>query len=363
MLLVILLSLASRALGHADMVIPPPRNAVDKDLAPWTGEVPSKWSHHVDTPLCPVSDNETSLSLRNGQSCFWFSHGCTIFCKECDGKTARGPLKSACGNEKEVKATICDPKLRTINTHAPCGSQEDYYYYNPWRAPGSAPVYDACGVAGGTPYGYPGSAGLYYKNTTHAKLGDHGSKVLPYAPSGTVWTAGELAEVSWTMRTNHGGGYQYRLCPKNSSLTEDCFQKTPLPFEGMSSLRWNGKQGKQLWFKGTYVSEGTLPVGSTWAKNPLPRVDASKYPNPGTNQDSFPAPCYEANPPPLGGYGGLCSGWYGPDNLEIVDAVRVPSHLPAGEYVVGWRYDCEESAQIWLNCADITIQAKSTTLV
>ena len=46
---------------------------------------------------------------------------------------------------------------------------------------------------------------------------------------------------------------------------------------------------------------------------------------------------------------------YGPDNLEVVDAVRIPAHLAAGKYVVQWRWDCEESAQIWLNCADVTV--------
>lgn len=314
-------------------------------------------------PYCPVAGDNGSLSLRNGQSCFWFSHGCTIFCDKCDGITGRLPHKGTCGNEKLVNATICDPNLRTINRKAACGSKADFYYYNPWRAPGSAPVFDACGVAGGAPKDprLPAPVGIRYQNTTHAKRGDLGSEALPEAPSGTVWTAGGLAEVSWTVRSNHGGGYQYRLCPKSSTLSEECFQRTPLPFEGMSSLRWGGKRGKQLWFKGTYVSEGTLPVGSTWAMNPIPRVDATKYP---TAEDAFPAPCYEENPPAEGGYGGLCSGWYGPDNLEIVDMVRVPADLPPGEYVVGWRWDCEESAQIWQNCADVTIaKPKPTVLV
>ena len=28
----------------------------------------------------------------------------------------------------------------------------------------------------------------------------------------------------------HGGGYIYRLCPLNDSLTEDCFNRIPLEF-------------------------------------------------------------------------------------------------------------------------------------
>merc|ERR1711972_826790 len=99
-------------------------------------------------------------------------------------------------------------------------------------------------MAGGAPHAVPQApVGVRYKNTTHARQGDLGSKVLPAAPSGTVWTAGELVEVSWTMRTNHGGGYQWRIAPAASNLTEEIFQKTVLEPEGMSSLRWGGKFG------------------------------------------------------------------------------------------------------------------------
>ena len=50
-----------------------------------------------------------------------------------------------------AKATLCDPKLRTVNTAAECGAADDWYYFSPWRKPGSAGVFDSCGVAGGHP--------------------------------------------------------------------------------------------------------------------------------------------------------------------------------------------------------------------
>ena len=43
--------------------------------------------------------------------------------------------------------------------------------------------------------------------------------------------------------------------------------------------------------------------------------------------------------------------------LEIVDHVRIPSTLPAGDYVLGWRWDCEESTQIWTSCADVEVRS------
>ena len=36
-------------------------------------------------------------------------------------------------------------------------------------------------------------------NTSHAKLGDLGSKTLPKAPTGVEWTAGQTYEVTWTI--------------------------------------------------------------------------------------------------------------------------------------------------------------------
>ena len=133
----------------------------------------------------------------------------------------------------QLKISSCK---RTVNTGAECGAEDDYYYYSPWRAPGSAPLFDPCGMAGGTPKS--GGYGAQYKTTPHAKQGDLGSKTLTPSPSGTVWKLGSNVEVAWTIQANHGGGYQYRLCPRNEELTEECFQKNPLRFTGLQSFKW-----------------------------------------------------------------------------------------------------------------------------
>ena len=41
---------------------------------------------------------------------------------------------------------------------APCNTPADLYRYNPWRAPGAAPVLDSCGMAGGGPKDQGGEA-------------------------------------------------------------------------------------------------------------------------------------------------------------------------------------------------------------
>lgn len=50
---------------------------------------------------------------------------------------------------------------------------------------------------------------------------------------------GNCRKVAWGIAANHGGGYQYRLCPADADPTEECFQKTPLDFVGEDS--WHSR--------------------------------------------------------------------------------------------------------------------------
>merc|ERR1712232_395428 len=42
-------------------------------------------------------------------------------------------------------------------------------------------------------------------------------------------------------------------------------------------------------------------------------------------------------------------------SLEIVDKVHIPINVKPGKYVLGWRWDCEQSTQVWTSCSDVTI--------
>ena len=142
---------------------------------------------------------------------------------------------------------------------------------------------------------------------------------------------------------------RYRLCPANHTLDEECFQRTPLRFVGQQSMRWGGVGGKQIFYNGTYVSEGTVPSGSIWSKLPIPRAPWQWDSCIGGM--SFEPRCDESpecanatgngkgdngpNGAPDGTMLCKCSGRDLPA-LEIVDRVAVPANLPAGEYVLGW---------------------------
>lgn len=130
----ILSALIIGALGHGALVSPRPRNAID------FAETPDR---------CMCANN--TLGCENGQACYWYNQGCFIGCPTCDSKSGRIQA-DLCGGGKV--ATLNDPELRTVNRNATAGSEYDIYKHNPWRAPGSAPVIDACGLAGGTPWPY-----------------------------------------------------------------------------------------------------------------------------------------------------------------------------------------------------------------
>ena len=65
---------------------------------------------------------------------------------------------------------------RIVKIHAVPGSLQDMFKHNPWRAPGQAPVFDPCGMAGG--HAIPGSQGGEYNPTKYAKQGTELKQIL-----------------------------------------------------------------------------------------------------------------------------------------------------------------------------------------
>ena len=151
------------------------------------------------------------------------------------------------------------------------------------------------------------------------------------------------------------GGYSFRLCPASARLTERCFQQRPLPFvPGRQALRL--ANGTELAIGGRYTTEGTTPAGSSWAQNPLPNRVCTNATEPSSCSDpqAFPPPCNE-DVGKMGNAGRFCSGGGPGERVLIVDTLRIPPDTPAGDYVLGYRWDCEISAQVWSACADVRI--------
>lgn len=373
--------------GHGELVYPRSRNAIDWEQV--NCDVGDTCNSAAKGTGC-INFTHPNEPCRNGQSSFWYSQGCFIGCEECDHISGRSQA-DICGSGKQ--ATLPN-YARSVNLNATPGSIYDIYKHNPWRAPGNAPVASACGLAGGSPFGHDGAEAGNYMNTTHAGHGHNGSS-LPAAPTGTVWKIGGEAEVSWQVRNNHGGGYAYRLCPAEEELTEACFQRHPLDMvPEKAQLQFT--DGSRKSYAPVTVTTGTQPAGSMWARIPVAPTKLGPMCVPGRGDDPKApyacgrendpksacgcAPCprtpgsdcsrcdncdapswqplatYPADVPKYGGKGvaGVGSA-HGDGFVGIVDVLKIPADLPAGKYVLGWRYDCEATAQVWSNCADIEL--------
>ena len=194
----------------------------------------------------------------------------------------------------------------------------------------------------------------------------------------TVWPRGSKQPVAWAIHANHGGGYAYRLCPKTGDITEECFQSGHLRFAGENS--WIGYDchgpsdcSNRTSFTAARVSTGTQPKGSQWTKNPIPAC-AEKSGGVGRGAQCTAGPMFSPPVPGLYGYGpsGCANERNDPTakpicsdeeerrlreqfSFNIIDRVEVPTDLPTGEYLLSFRWDTEQTPQVWAQCADVTI--------
>jgi len=265
-----------------------------------------------------------------------------------------------------------------------CG---DWTKYNPWRAPGKAPVADSCGIASGF-----SQAQAYVEVPEGYTAGDKGSEVLP-AQEKTTWQAGATAKVGWALSAQHGGGHSYRLCPKGHTLDEECFQSNTLKFSGSNSTIHfhDGSHADITIPTRTY----TAPDGTEWRTNPIPGCacdvgiacggksqdmgnhahdlyatsencvgeypKSDLYAKHGKATDACPhGTMFEPGFTQFTqGFLTNFAGQTGGNTFSVMDDVHVPSKV--GEYVLGWRWDCEETDQVWNSCADIVIVDGATT--
>jgi len=223
-------------------------------------------------------------------------------------------------------------------------------------------------------------------------MGFDGRQLPKYTPLGQkiTWPVGSVQEVSWGFTANHGGGYAYRLCPASSELTEECFESGHLEFVGESWFQYGTNRKGRKAYNATRVTQGTHPAGSMWTKHPVPAC-AGAYGGAQHCQPNDPAgmncmcdtPQFEPKVPGMFGFGighcefpdpsqhgisSLCSAPEALKNLRmfsrlnIVDQVQIPADLLPGDYVISWRWDCEQTPQIWSGCGDVTVTAPEVEL-
>jgi hypothetical protein len=107
------------------------------------------------------------------------------------------------------------------------------------------------------------------------------------------------------------------------------------------------------------------PVNSSYHDRHCPKCSAPWY----ANDDACVTVCSKHFPgtPSNAGADPKIFPWpvgrHGFHDFAVEDTVKVPANIPPGDYVLGWRWDCEMSSQVWSNCADITIVDSDEILV
>jgi hypothetical protein len=354
---------------------------------------------------------DPNMAPQNG-TCLWFNDGCRIGCDRCTGNASDQGMGGCIKELNQPMEPTLPEKFRSYpdDTFVSNGTVlRNMTKYNPWRAPGYAPVESPCGLAGGyytAKNGFPGNAGYPPVGVQQGFDGRH----LPESFR-TIWEAGSSQEVAVDVNANHGGGYAYRLCPKPGKfqqLTEACFQKHHLSFVGEKQwVQWGDDKSTRVQVEAMRVSEGTYPVGSQWTRFPLPGCggylggDAEGGSDvPGRVQAGADCNRTQFKPPVPGlfGYGltqclypaleiptaiGKGCGAYAHQirdahvdwspgrkctkaeieqvkklfNVNFIDLVQVPEDLAPGDYVLSWRHDSEQTPQVWASCADVTVTA------
>jgi len=319
-------------LGHGNMVWPP----VWQDAGGKIGTTPQQSCY---AGLNYVFDDD---KMKTGQVCMWYTNY----------------------TMKEGETTL-DDSLRTFANIEPM--YESYIERNPWLAPGTAKVHSGCGIAGGNPHGCPeGAPSLPGQDCSPYGGG------FSYGPRAedfdfvdvvtTEWKRGAIVTVGWSTVANHGGGYSYRLCKVPvegvSGLTEECFQQMSLNFA--SNMQWiqeGDDSSTRKEFLANRTTVGTFPTGSEWTRNPVP--NCAGMGGGFFNEDPNICPQGYQFPPPIEGLFGQGSNVYYDQKAlfkwTLWDELMVPKDIELGDYVLSFRWDCEQTPQVWNSCSNIRI--------
>jgi len=353
-----------------------------RELAFLVAAVPLAAGHGAMQHPPSWHDAHGRLDMRAGTQCWAGCNGTAA------GSAEPGTKGCACQwytNWTHIPGIPTIPRDSPLRTYTDwdfgSGVSVDWTVRNPWRAPGTAPIFSPCGVDGGNLKGCV--AGTSGPSSCAPGGYAHGPDARVYyprfAPKTTIWEAGTVVEAAWGITANHGGGYSYRLCkrPKDMmELTEECFQRTVLDFVGHTQwAQFGADASNRTAFPALRATKGTHPQGSMWTRNPIPACRgpgggsvAGSHKKCGTGPwGNATGPGVQFPPPfPYGyGFGNHDPSIHGGDTggtfmWSIVDKLQVPLAMEPGDYVLSFRWDGEQTPQVWNTCSNVRILSGGT---
>jgi len=159
-----------------------------------------------------------------------------------------------------------------------------------------------------------------------------------------TYKAGDIVDIEWCVSNNadHGGLYSYRICTDDDLVAKFIDPNYTPNDDEMSSLE-------------KCFQEGILKCTD------VPGQDCPVHPdcqNTGWGCDSEYGQQWFACGPKDNGRCmsksvGSCQTHEG-DGSILRDQVKIPNHT-SNHTLLGFRWDCEDTGQLWLHCADIAI--------
>merc|ERR1719367_557786 len=153
-------------------------------------------------------------------------------------------------------------------------------------------------------------------------------------------------------------------------VTEHCFQNTPAPqFHQAKSWIQDGADVRSRKEIPAYrTTTGTWPAGSMWTRNPIPAWrcmsggleghafdGVTPQPHKDCNHLNFEPPIHDKKYVGYGGHRDPNKHLESLFGFHVIDQLVVPTTIPPGDYVLSWRWDCEQTKQVWSQCSNIKI--------
>lgn len=163
------------------------------------------------------------------------------------------------------------------------------------------------------------------------------------------YTAGDVVDVEWCVSdlADHGGIYSYRLCT-DDALVAKFTDKTHVPTsEEMTQLE-------------SCFQKGILKCGDVPGQNCPVHPDCQSGWGCETATDWFNCGPKDNGRCESKGTKGNCYSHKGPGTL-LKDRVKLPAGYSSEHTLMGFRWDSEDTPQLWLHCADIAIAAGKDT--
>jgi hypothetical protein len=162
-----------------------------------------------------------------------------------------------------------------------------------------------------------------------------------------TYKAGEIIDVEWCVSNiaDHGGLYSYRVCQSDALVApfidpdhtptdaemaalETCFQE--------GQLNCDDVPGQECPIHPDCVGTdwGCASAKSWFACGPKDDGRCMKAPSATTEEKCFT---------------------HGAEGTILRDQVKLPENYSSNHTLLGFRWDCEDTGQLWLHCADIAI--------